>query len=55
MLFDYDCYYENGSTGISKKMTGFTESESRQMVDDVWDWKEQKEESHKEEYFSFLD
>lgn len=40
-LFE-ECFYEQPSTGLSRKETGFTHADKQDMVDDVWGWKEDK-------------
>jgi hypothetical protein len=44
-----ECFYEQQSTGVlCKKDTAFTSGEEQKgdMVDDVWGWKEEKNNSH---------
>lgn len=57
MLFEEEeCYYEQPSTGVlCKKDTAFTHCEEKgDMVDDVWGWKDDKNDPH-EEYLLFID
>lgn len=57
MFEDEECYYEDASTGIlHKKDTKYTSCEENKcdMVDDVWGWKEEKNDP-REEYLLFID
>jgi hypothetical protein len=56
ILFDEECNYNQSSTNMTKKATGTCDQEPNSFVEDIWNWRIEKEvDCPIDDYYCFID